>query len=114
MIQYTNTKEHTDLEKSPHTSLIVPFSEEMRKQGGLLRLLTSATDKAAKELMIKYPKDQATLLINKLRKATEEVTAIPNEKTLAIFVSRFAKKIYFFTPTKRIYMPSVLVRKSTQ
>ena len=113
MIQYTTANEHTDLENSPHTSLIVPFTEEMRKRGGLLKLLASATDKAGKELMIKYPKDQATLLINQLREAIEEVTAIPNEKTLAIFVSRFAKKIYFFTPTKRIYMPSVLV-KSTE
>ena len=102
-----------DLENSLQASLIVPFNEEMRKQGGLLRLLASATEKAAKEIMMKYPKEQATLLINKLHDATEEVIAIPNEKTLVIFVSRFAKKIYFFTPTKRLYMPSVLVRKTT-
>lgn len=105
------TQKDTEMEGQPRFSLIIPFSPAMRNPKLLLSLLNSAAERAEKDILVKYPKDQASPLINKLRDAIQEVESVPDEKTLAIFVSLSSKKIYYFSPTEREYMPPVLVQK---
>ena len=99
-----------DYEGLPHVSLIMPFSRAMENPKELFKQLTSAVDNAEKELMIKYPKEQAIPLIKTLRDTIRDVKCSSHEKTLAIFVSLFSKKVYYFTPSKIDCMPPVLVR----
>lgn len=104
------TQSAKDLELSqPRYSLIIPFSPAMRNPKLLLSLLTSAGERAENDILLKYSKEEATPLINMLRDALREVANIPEEKTLAIFVSQFSKKVYYFTPTKNDKMPTVQV-----
>lgn len=96
----------------PRFSLIIPFSPEMNSPKLLFNLLTSAVDKAEKEISIKYSKEKAFLLIKGLRDAIKGIKRIPKQKTLAIFVSGLKKNIYYFTATKTLHMPDVLVLKT--
>ena len=75
----------------------------------LLKLLTSAFAKAEKEINIKYAKENADFLIKRLRAVIKDVNSVPHGKTLAIFISKFAENVYFFTPTRMLPMPSVQV-----
>ena len=99
-----------DLYSQPHYSLIIPFTIPMRNPKLLLNLLTCAGERAEKDILVKYTKDQAKPIIQNLRDALKKIQGISGEKTLAIFVSEFSKKIYYFTPTKRDYMPTVYVQ----
>lgn len=102
----------TDSKNLPHVSLIIPFHPEMTKKTGLLKLLASAADKAERDLLKKHSEEIATPVIKKLRCLIENVECSKNEKTLAIFVSPFHEKVYYFTPSNRAlnYLP-VLVQK---
>lgn len=108
------TQKDTEMEGQPRYSLIIAFSPAMRNPKLLLNLLTTAGARAEKDILLKYSEDQASPLISKLRDAIHEVQSVPDEKTLAIFVSRDSKKIYYFSPTEREYMPPVLVQKQRE
>ncbi|MEO8820080.1 MAG: hypothetical protein ABI267_07775 [Ginsengibacter sp.] len=97
----------------PRVSLVIPFSPEMTKKTGLAEVLASAADKAEKNLLKKYSEEKVSPVIKKLRLLTEKVECSKDEKTLAIFVSPFAEKIYYFTPsnTRKIRLP-VLVENN--
>lgn len=110
MKQKTNSEQEIDMESQPRYSLIIPFTNDMRKPELLLKILTSAGERAESEILRKYTKDQAKPLIQNLHAALKKVEEIPQEKTLAIFVSLFSKKVYYFTPTKRDYMPTSFVQ----
>jgi len=100
----------TDLKEDfPHISLIIPYTPGMNKQKELDKCLASATARAEKEVQEKYSKEQSALLLKKLHKVVGEVRISKDEKTLAIFVSLIAQKIYYFTPSTgaRGYMPPV-------
>ena len=109
MKQNGNAEQETDMEGQPRYSLIIPFSPAMRNPKLLLTLLASALHRAENDIRGKYSKDHASTLIEKLRDAMHEITCVPEDKTLAVFVSQFSKKTYYFTPTKRDYMPSARV-----
>ena len=96
-------------ELGPHHTLIIPFSPEMNNPKLLFKILESAGEKAEIEINLKYSKEQAFSLIKMIRVVLNEVKSIPNQKTLAIFISGFAKNVYFFTPTKTLPLPSVMV-----
>lgn len=105
-----NAQSEKDLEMSqPHYSMIIPFSPAMRNPKLLLSLLTSAGEGAEENILRKYSKEEAIPLINTLRDALRGVANVPEEKTLAIFVTQFSKKVYYFTPTKNDKMPTVRV-----
>ncbi len=106
-----HSNKQIDFEQGPRFSLIIPFNPKMKNPKLLFNMLKSAGNKAEKEIKEKYSAEQALSLIKVLRCAIKEVKCSLNEKTLAIFVSRFAKNIYYFTPTKLLAMPSVLVSK---
>ena len=102
-----------DLENVPHISIIIPFHPEISKPEGFFKRLALEAEKAEKELMRKYSKEQACPLVKKLLDAIKEVEFNTNGKSLAIFVSEVAKKIYYFTPSNRKeYMPPVLVKNN--
>lgn len=103
-----NSEKKIELEGA-HFSIIIPFSPAMVNPKLLFNLLKSAVDKAEKEIGVKYSIEQGRPLIKGLRDLIKEVKSIPREKTLAIFVSRFTKNIFYFTPTKRLNIPPVLV-----
>lgn len=96
-----------DPELGPHHTLIIPFSSEMNHPKRLVSLLETAGDKAEKEINERYSEEQALCLMTKLRGVLNEIKSIPNNKTLAIFISGFAKNVYFFTPTKELSIPSL-------
>ena len=89
-----------DCDTVPCVSLILPFSPEMTKEERLAELLAAAADKAEKNLLKKYPEESAVPVIKKLRILIKKVECSKDEKTLAIFVSPFAEKIYYFTPSE--------------
>lgn len=95
----------------PHFSLIIPFSPVMVNSKLLFNLLKTAVDNAEREIKVLYTLEQSLPLIKGLRDLIKDVKCIPKEKTLAMFVSSFSKKTYFFTPTKMLVMPSLVVAK---
>jgi hypothetical protein len=100
-----NNEKLISMEDVPRVSLIIPFEPGMSHPQGLLKILSSAAEKAEIDLMKKYSKEQAMPLINGLREVIQDIQCSPNEKTLAILVSQFGKKVYYFTPTKNNHMP---------
>ena len=103
-----------DDEKSlPRISLIVPFDPKMRNQTGLFNLLTAAADKTESELLVNYPEEKVKPVINKLRCLVKSMAGVPREKSIGIFVSPLAEKVYYFTPTSlsKNYFPPVLIRQ---
>jgi len=84
----------------PMISLVIPFEAKMHKQDGLFNLLTSAADKAEKELTSKYDEERVRPLIIKLRHLIAGISCSKDEKSLCILVSTTTEKLYYFTPTK--------------
>ncbi|MEO7044888.1 MAG: hypothetical protein ABI091_06240 [Ferruginibacter sp.] len=100
------------MEDTPSVSLIIRFEPAMANPRGLSMILSAAAEKAEKDLMKKYSREQVTQLINGLREIIQEIQCSPNEKTLAILVSQFAKRVYYFTPSKNNHMPPYGIRDS--
>lgn len=88
-----------DDESLPSVSLVIPYNSKMKKQPELFNFMTAQADKIEKELLIKYPKEKAIPVINKLRCIVKEMRCRSDGKTVGIFVSPFAEKIYYFTPS---------------
>jgi hypothetical protein len=100
------------IEALPRISLILPFEPKMNKPSQLLNLLTAEADKIEKELIKNYPEETLLPLINKLHRIINTIHC-PANKSIGIFVSAFADKVYYFTPTLEIYKkdPPVLIIK---
>lgn len=109
-MEQNNQSKKIDL-VGPRFSLIIPFSPAMHNPKLLFNILKSAVDKAEKEISIKYSKEKGFPLKKGLRDAIKQIKRIPKDKTLAIFVSGFEKNIYYFTATKTLDMPPILVNK---
>ena len=71
----------------------------MKKQPDLFNFMTGLADKIEEELLIKHPKEKAIPVINKLRSLIKEMRCRSDGKSVGIFVSPFAEKIYYFTPS---------------
>ena len=108
-IQYDD--ELKDFKNLPHVSLIIPFCHEMTKKATLTKLLAKAVGEAEENLLRKHSKEKAVPVIKNLHFLVKNVECSKDEKTLAIFVTPFARKIYYFTPSnvKHINLP-VLVK----
>ena len=96
----------------PHISLIIPFEPAMAHPRSLLKILSAAAEKTETDLLKKYSKEEALPLINVLREVIQDIKCSPNEKTLAIMISQFGRKIYYFTPTKNNHLPRMGVDAS--
>jgi hypothetical protein len=80
----------------PFISLILPFEPKMGLKTTLANMLNSAADKIAKELMGKYPKDEAIPVINKLHAVIKDMNYNIHKQSIAIFVSPLVEKVYYF------------------
>lgn len=100
---------NSSLEVGPRYTLLIPFCNKMKNPKLLGKLLFSAFAKAEKEIQTKYPKKNADFLLKRLHTVIKDVKKIPPGKTLAIFISKFAKNVYFFTPTGTLPLPPVKV-----
>ena len=84
----------------PLISLVIPFEAKMHRQDALFDLLTSAADKAEKELASKYAEERVRPVIIKLRHLIAGIHCSKDKKSLCILVTLTIEKIYYFTPTK--------------
>lgn len=98
-----------DFKNIPHVSLIIPYCREMKNKTTLVHLLVSAAEKAENKLKKKYSEEEIAPVIKKLHKLIKTVKVSKNEKTLAIFVSPVAEKLYYFSPSniKKIRLPAL-------
>ena len=83
----------------PSISLILPFDSKMKHQSGLLNYMTDQADKVEEGLLKEYSKEKVLPVMNKLRHLIKGMRCRSDGKTVGIFVSSFAEKIYYFTPT---------------
>jgi hypothetical protein len=88
-----------DDQSLPNISLILPYDSKMKKQPELFNFMTNEADKIEEELLIKYPKEKVVPVVNKLRHLIKGMHCRSDGKTVGIFVSPFAEKIYYFTPS---------------
>ena len=88
-----------DDESLPSISLILPYNLKMKKQPELFNFMTAQADKLEEELLMKYSREKTVPVINKLRNLIKEMRCRSDGKTVGIFVSSFAEKIYYFTPS---------------
>lgn len=105
--------EMPDDEKTlPRISLIIPYNPKMKTQAGMFNLLSAAADKTERELLNSYPEQRVMPVIKKLRSLIKGLHCNKSEKSIGIFVSPVAEKVYFFTPSTLIknYVPPVLVQ----
>lgn len=92
--------EITDDEQGmPRISLVIPYSLKMKKQPDLFNFMTAKVDKIEKEILMKCPEEKAVPLIKKLRHLIKGMKCRSDGKTVGIFVSSLAAKIYYFTPS---------------
>lgn len=113
MKNITEYPEMPDVEESlPRVSLIIPYESKMCKQPELFNLLSSAADKIERDLIKNYPEDRAELIMKKFRHLIEGISCRRDKKSIGIFVSPLAEKVYYFTVTdpSKIYFPSGLVQ----
>lgn len=86
----------------PMASIVLPYEPKMNKQQSLDDLLKKAADKVEKELITEYPEEKLMPVLNKLRNLITGIRARKDKKSLYIFVSPFAEKIFYFTPSKEL------------
>lgn len=81
--------------KTPRISIIIPFESKMNSKKGLDLMLSIETGKAEKELMKEYPDGDAIPVLEKLHRLVLNLD-YKSHKSIAIFVSPLAEKIYYF------------------
>jgi hypothetical protein len=102
MIAMKKTVDPTEIEEyqaMPRVSLVLQFNLKMQKQQELQNILSTRADEIEKELLIQYPNEKVVPVIKKLRGLVEEVRCKPG-KSVGIFVSPVAAKVYYFTPSR--------------
>ena len=80
-------------------TLIIPYAAKMKNKTHLHNLLRSKVDETEKELLNAYSPDTVLQLINKLRNAMTLAHCPGQGKSIGIFVSQVAEKVYYFTPS---------------
>ncbi len=88
-----------EFETMPRISLIVPYELKMSSKAGLCHLLENQAYKTEKELLTKFPEERVALVIGKLKHVIKSVHCPAEGKSLGIFVSPMAEKVYYFMPS---------------
>ena len=83
----------------PRISLVLPFELKMKNKQALYELLEKQADRAEQELCTNFSQDKVEPVMNKLRKLIKTIECPSNDKNIAIFISPFAEKVYYFTPS---------------
>ena len=89
-------------ENFPRISIVIPFESKMNTKAGMKRILSAATAIEEKELMKNYSEDQATLVIKKLHILLANLKGNTHNKSIAIFVSPLAAKVFYFNHSARV------------
>lgn len=101
------------IEAMPCVTLIIPYAAKMKNKTHLHNLLRSKTDETEKELLNDYPTEAVLPLINKLRNAIAVARCPGQGKSIGIFVSPVAEKVYYFSPSHlEDYKLPVLVKST--
>jgi hypothetical protein len=88
-----------EIQATPRITLIIPYEEKMTNKTHFDSLLRLKADEAEKELLSVYPRETVLPLINKLRNILKTVQCAGQGKTIGIFVSPSAEKVYYFSPS---------------
>ena len=80
----------------PFISLIMPFEPKMGLKTELAIKLNNAADNIEKELLGKYPAEEAMPVIKKLRHVIKDMNYSIHKQSIAIFVSPLIENLYFF------------------
>lgn len=108
--------EANEEKKSPRISVVLPYHAKMKEKSGLQDLLLKEADKAETELLCHFSKDEVGPLISKLRSLVPAVTCPAEGKSLAIFISDSAEKIYYYSPSRldKYKLPVLVHRRDMQ
>ena len=88
-----------EIQPTPRITLIIPYEGKMTNKTHFDSLLRLKADETEKELLSVYPKETVLPLINKLRSVLKTVECPAQGKTIGIFVSPSAGKVYYFSPS---------------
>ena len=88
-----------EIQPTPRITLIIPYEGKITNKTHFDSLLRLKADETEKELLSVYPKETVLPLINKLRSVLKTVECASQGKTIGIFVSSWAEKVYYFTPS---------------
>ena len=80
----------------PSISIVIPFEQQMGTKTGMEVILSAAVGNEEKELMKNYSEAEARPLIIKLRSLVKNIKHNKLNKSIAIFVSSLASKVYYF------------------
>ena len=111
MKKRTITKATSDeIEAMPRISLIIPYEGKMKNEKFFHNLLISKAAEIEEELLNDFTEEIATDLITKLRNTIKTVHQT-HGKSIGIFVSPVAEKVYYFSPSRlEDYQAPVLVQ----
>lgn len=88
-----------EIETKPCITLIIPYERKLRNKTHLDSLLSLKADETEKELLNDYPMETVLPLVTKLRTMLKTVRCGGKGKTIGIFVSPSAEKVYYFSPS---------------
>ena len=96
----TNKKITADeIEAMPCISLILPYESWLKNKSHFYNLLASKADDIEKDLLNNFPEEMVASLITQLRNIIKTLQCPASEKSIGIFISPVAEKVYFFTPS---------------
>ncbi|MGN6297633.1 MAG: hypothetical protein ACTHM7_12685 [Ginsengibacter sp.] len=88
-----------EIHATPRITLIIPYEGKLKNPKHLDTLLRKKADETEKELLNDYPSETVLPLIDKLRNIIKQVQCADDGKTIGIFVSPWAEKVYYFSPS---------------
>ena len=88
-----------EIQTKPCITLIIPYEGKMKNKTYLDSLLTLKADETEKELLNDYPMETVLPLLTKLRNLIKTVRCAGLGKTIGIFISPSAEKVYYFSPS---------------
>ena len=93
----SNNTEYPDIpENFPSISIVIPFETKMSTTTGLHTILATAISNEEKKLLQSFPENEARPVIDKLHDLVRNLKGAKRYKSVGIFVSPHASKVYYF------------------
>ena len=83
------------LRYGPTIVLVLPFHPLMVSKNELDKKLTAALSAAEQELLLRYSRDEALPVIEKLRRCVRSLNYYTHKRTIAIFISTVMEKVFY-------------------
>ena len=97
---------------TPRISIILTYELKMRNKEVLLGMLSARAERAEKQLLREFSEESVLPVICKLRNVIQTIQCPIHEKNIAIFISPYTEKVYYFTPSHlEKYKLPVLVQR---